>query len=496
MSDQGSASPPGNKRGKRGKARSATGSGDEKDTRIRELEARVAELESGGEKGRAQTGAVITEARPAEETLRESEQPLKVLLDVSERRVAELEAVVEVQRRELGDSKQRLEASLRAAELQLAEADQRKNEFLAALAHELKTPLAPIKNSLYVLGHAISGNDPARRAQLAIERQVEQLARLASDLLDVTRLARNKIKLQCQRLELNGLVRDTVEDHRSLFDKAGVHLEFHPAPRPVLVNADWNRMAQVMGNLLQNAAKFTGRGGATLVTVHTEKAEKRAVVQVVDTGVGMTPEMVARLFQPFSQADSALDRSKGGLGLGLALVKGLVDLHGGDVSVNSPGPGHGTEFTVQLPLAMEEATVAQAGSERAAKIRRRVLVIEDDIDAADSLRDVFALGEHEAEVAYNGPEGIAKAREFRPEVVLCDIGLAGMDGFEVAQAFKADESLKDILLVALSDYALPEDLLRVSQAGFAHHMAKPSSLEKLEEILAGLPAPGSPMRRD
>jgi two-component system CheB/CheR fusion protein len=579
---------------------------------MREPETPVAEPESGGDRGRAQTGAVITEARPAEETLRETEQPAKALPDVCERRTGELDAVAEGQ--PLHDATQRLqsllensplalihwsavdyrivqwsdaatkvfgwtaeetigkridelnwihpadrplvdqavaellsgqcprnahknrnvckdgsvifcewynstlpdpaggfsvlslvldategklaEASLRAADLQLAEAGQRKNEFLAVLAHEMKTPLAPIKNSLYILGRATSGNEPARRAQAVIERQVVQLARLASDLLDVTRIARDKIKLQCQLLELNGLVRDTIEDQRSLFDKTEVHLEFHPAPRPVLVSADWNRLAQVMVNLLQNAAKFTGRGGATLVTVRAEKAEKLAVVQVVDTGVGMAPEMLARLFQPFSQADSALDRGRGGLGLGLALVKGLVELHGGTVMVDSAGLGHGTEFTVQLPLLTEEAAASPADSERAAKARRRVLVIKDDIDAADSLRDMLAVGELEVEVAYNGPEGIAKAREFRPEVVLCDIGLPGMDGFEVARAFKDDESLKDILLVALSGDTPPEDLLRVPQAGFAHHMAKPASLEKLQQILAAPPAPGVPEKEN
>jgi len=591
-----------------GKPAPAPVSGDAREEGTREPEARVAELESDGDQGRAQTGAIITEARPAEETLRETEQPAKALPDVGEGRAADLDAVVEGP--PLRDAQQRLqsllensplaliewssvdyrivqwsdaatkvfgwtaeetigkridelkwihpadrplvdqvvadllsgqcprnahknrnvrkdgsvifcewynstlphpsggfsvlslvldaterklaEASLRAADLQLAEADERKNEFLAALAHEIKTPLAPIKNSLFLLGPATSGNEPARRAQAGIERQVVRLARLASDLLDVTRLAQNKIKLQCQLLELNGLVRDAIEDQRSLFDKTEVHLEFHPAPRPVLVSADWSRLAQVMVNLLQNAAKFTGRGGATLVTVHAEKAEKLAVVQVVDTGVGMAPEMVASLFRPFTQSDSALDRGKGGLGLGLALINGLVELHGGNVTVSSAGLGHGTEFTVQLPLLMEEAAALPADSVRVAEVRRRVLVIEDDIEAADGLRDGLALGEYEVEVAYNGPEGIAKAREFRPEVVLCDIGLSGMDGFEVARAFKADEALKDILLVALSGDTPPEDLLRVPQVGFAHHMAKPASLEKLKEILAAPPVPSGP----
>jgi two-component system CheB/CheR fusion protein len=442
-------SPPSGKRGKRRgkKAHSATASGDEKDARIRELEARVAELESSGEEARAEAADVVTEAKQAE-------------------------------------------AALPAPSLQLTEDDERRNEFLAVLSHELVNPRAAIRNSLYVLGRAASGGAQAGGAQAVIERQVGELARLADDLLEVTRIARNEIKLQCERLELNQLVRQTIEKQRSLFENAEVYLEFHPAPRPVLVDADGNRLAQVIGNLLHNAAKFTGRGGATLVAVHAERAEKQAVIQVVDTGVGIAPEMVSRLFQPFSQADSSSDRSKGGLGLGLTLVKGLVELHGGQVTAQSAGLDQGAEFTVWLPLAMEQAAASQAGSESAAKSRRRVLVIEDDIEAADSLRDVLAFGEHDVEVAHNGPVGIARAREFRPDVVLCDMGLPGMDGFEVARAFKADELLKGILLVAVGGSALPEDLQRSIEAGFEHHLTKPPSLQELEELLAILPAPG------
>ncbi|MBI5542928.1 MAG: response regulator, partial [Deltaproteobacteria bacterium] len=301
------------------------------------------------------------------------------------------------------------------------------------------------------------------------------------------RISRNKIQLQRQTLELNELVRRAMEDQRSLFEKAEVRLELQPAPRPVFVSADWNRLAQVLGNLLQNAAKFTGRGGEARITIQADEARKRAVIRVADTGVGMTPEMVERLFQPFSQADSTLDRSKGGLGLGLALAKGLVELHGGEVTAQSAGPGKGAEFVVRIPLALEEAAPPQPG-ERAASGRRRVLIIEDNIDAADSLREVLEFDEHEVAAAYNGPAGIAKAREFRPDVVLCDIGLPGMDGYEVARAFRADEGLKGIYLVALSGYALPEDLQRAQDAGFDCHLAKPPSLEKLEQILAKVPS--------
>jgi PAS domain S-box-containing protein len=377
-----------------------------------------------------------------------------------------------------------IEEELRAANLRLAEADRCKSDFLAMLSHELRNPLAPVKNSIYVLERAAPGGDQARRALAVIDRQAGQLARLVDDLLDVTRITRNKIRLQRQTLELNELVRRAMDDQRSVFEKAGVELELHPACTPVFVSADWNRLAQVVGNLLQNAAKFTGRGGATRVTVHVDEAEKRASIHVADDGVGVAPELLAGLFQPFTQADSTLDRSKGGLGLGLTLVRGLVELHGGDVTAHSMGLGKGAEFVVRLPLAMAEAALPQP-NESVTRSRRQVLIIEDNVDAADSLREALQFGEHEVEVAYNGPEGIAKARAFRPDVVLCDIGLPGMDGYEVARAFRADQALKDTCLVALSGYALPEDLRRAQEAGFERHLAKPPSLEKIEELLAG-----------
>jgi PAS domain S-box-containing protein len=326
------------------------------------------------------------------------------------------------------------------AEQLLREEDQRKNEFMAVLSHELRNPLAPIKNSLYILDRAAPGGDQARRAEQVISRQVDQLSRLVNDLLDVTRISRNKVQLQCQRLELNELVRRTLEDYRTIFDENEVRLRLEPAPEPVFVNADWNRLAQVVGNLLTNAAKFTGRGGHVSIAIATDGAARSAVVRVADTGVGMAPEMLSRLFQPFAQAETTLDRSRGGLGLGLALVKGLVELHGGEVSASSTGLGQGTEIVVRLPLEVAEASLPAPSHPASAPRGRRVLVIEDNLDAADSLREVLEFGLHEVIVAYNGPEGLSKAREFRPEVVLCDIGLPGMDGFEVARAFRADEA--------------------------------------------------------
>jgi len=375
------------------------------------------------------------------------------------------------------------EEALREANRQLEEADQHKNEFIGMLSHELRNPLAPIKNSLYVLEHAIPGGDQARQAQAIINRQVDQLSRLVDDLLDVTRIARNKIQLQRRHLELNELLRRSLEDHRTIFERAAVRLDFEPASVPLFVHVDRNRMAQIVGNLLQNAAKFTPRGGTVKVRLAPAPDGRMGSFRISDNGLGMTPEMLARLFQPFAQADTSLDRSKGGLGLGLALVKGLIELHGGSVMAFSEGLGQGTEFVVCLPLDHQE--MEQSGRHRTVMTgcRRRVLIIEDNVDAADSLRDVLRCGEHEVEVAYNGPDGLAKARVFRPDTVLCDIGLPVMDGYEVARAIRADEALKDVLLVAVSGYTLPQDLERATAAGFEHHLSKPPSLEKLAELL-------------
>jgi PAS domain S-box-containing protein len=402
---------------------------------------------------------------------------LNVARDITEHKRAE-EAI-----------KQSEQRSLEAAEV-LREVDRNKSRFLAVLSHELRNPLAPITNSLYILDHAVPGDAQARRAQAVIGRQVGQLSRLVDDLLDSTRMSSNKLTLQRQRLDLNELVRGTLDDHRPQFERNEVRLESHPAAEPVFVHGDWNRLAQVVGNLLQNTAKFTGPGGCARVSVSTDTDTKRAVVRVADTGAGMAPEMLARLFQPFAQADATLDRSKGGLGLGLALVKGLVELHGGTIAAHSAGVGQGAEFVVRLPLALEEVvtdgpvhsrTVVSGG-------RRRVLIIEDNIDAADSLREALELGGHEVEVAYTGTSGIAKAHKRKPEVVFCDIGLPGMDGFDVARALRADDALKGVYLVALSGYARPEDIQRASEAGFDQHLAKPPDLEKLEQVVAQVPA--------
>jgi signal transduction histidine kinase/CheY-like chemotaxis protein len=373
------------------------------------------------------------------------------------------------------------EEALRLANAQLMEGDRRKNEFIAALSHELRNPLAPISNSLFVLDRVPADSEQAGRAKRIIARQVRQLSTLVNDLLDTTRITRNKIKLNQERLDLNEAVRLALVDHLPSFELAQVQVDFVPASEPVSVFADPTRIAQIVGNLLSNSAKFTGKGGHTWVAIRREGAQ--AVLRVTDDGVGMDGETLQHLFEPFMQAAQSLDRSQGGLGLGLALVKGLAELHGGSVSAHSDGPGLGTEFIVHFPLDNQPAAEPMVSATRPGFTRRRVLIIEDNVDAANSLREALEFCEHQVEVAHTGPDGIAKAQVYRPDVILCDIGLPQMDGYQVARALRADKDLGDTCLVALSGYALPEDREHAVSAGFDRHLAKPPSLEALEEVL-------------
>ena len=376
------------------------------------------------------------------------------------------------------------EHALRESERELRDADARKNEFLAMLSHELRNPLAPIKNSLYILQHVRGDGEQVQRAEAVIERQVAHLTSLVDDLLDVTRVTRGKIRLEKEQVNLDELVGRTVEDHRDLFAKTGVKLALRPSGARLMVHADRTRLTQVVGNLLQNAVKFTPKGGTTTISVESRE-DGQAAVLVCDTGAGIGADILPHVFEPFTQADRTLDRSKGGLGLGLALVKGLVEMHDGGVAARSEGPGKGAEFEVVLPtISLSDITEPRPLIAQAPYQPRRVLIIEDNRDAADSLCEVLDLFNHSAMVAYSGDEGLEKARAHRPDVVLCDIGLPGMDGHEVARAIRADASLSATTLVALTGYAAPEDLARSHEAGFDYHLAKPPSIEAIEQVLA------------
>jgi two-component system CheB/CheR fusion protein len=378
--------------------------------------------------------------------------------------------------------------ALEAANAQLAEADRRKDEFLAVLSHELRNPLAPIRISVHLLERAEPGSDQARHGLQVIDRQVRHMTRLIEDLLDVTRIARGKIALQRERVDLVALARGSADDHRDLFEKNGVALQVTTPDGALHVDGDPTRLAQVIGNLLSNAAKFTRRGGHTELLV--SEGAHDAIVRVRDDGVGMSPETLAHVFEAFAQAKQTLERSRGGLGLGLALVKGLVEMHGGRVEARSEGEQRGAELTVRLPLAAPtSAPRARPSVAPEPDGARRVLVIEDNEDAAESLRDVLELLGHRVSLAGSGPDGVARAEAERPDVILCDIGLPGLDGFGVARALRAspDPVVRAAFLVALSGYAQREDVARSREAGFDRHVAKPLGIEALEKLLAEAP---------
>jgi signal transduction histidine kinase len=384
------------------------------------------------------------------------------------RTVAERESLT----RSLEHSKARLEA-----------ADRRKDEFLAMLSHELRNPLAPIRNSVYLLARADAGSERAHRAKEVLRRQTEHLTRLVDDLLDVTRISRGKIELRRSLVDLREVVRKTAEDFASLFETSGIALRLELPSGSVCIDADETRMAQVLGNLLHNAVKFTPQRGT--VTVGVVPGDGSTELYVRDDGIGINPDQVERMFEPFAQGDGGLARTKGGLGLGLALVKGLVELHGGAVRAQSQGVGQGTQIVVTLPLAPPPTGApAHRRASPSEALARDVLVIEDNIDAGESLADLLRLEGHHVRVARDARSGMALARELRPEVVVCDIGLPDLDGYEVARALRRDETLRATRLVALSGYAQPEDRRRAFEAGFDAHVAKPPAPDELLRAVA------------
>jgi signal transduction histidine kinase len=373
-----------------------------------------------------------------------------------------------------------LELANREAKL-ARESDQRKSDFLAVLSHELRNPLAPIHNALHILDRAAPGSDQGQRARDVIHRQIVHLSRLVDDLLDTTRIARGKVKLHRERFDLRDVVRGTSDDHRAIFEQRGVALRLELPAGPVWIDGDPTRVSQVLSNLLQNAAKFTRAAGSVSVAIHA--SEGRAALRVRDDGAGMEQGVLERVFEPFVQGPQGFARQPGGLGLGLALVKGLVELHGGSVAAHSGGAGTGSEFVVNLPLAPPPSAAPSARSSPSAP-PRLVLIIEDNVDAAETLAEVLALDGHHPRVAHDGTSGVALALELKPDVVLCDIGLPDIDGYEVARTLRSNGALPRTRLVALSGYAQPEDRQRARSAGFDAHLPKPPPLSELNAILA------------
>jgi signal transduction histidine kinase/DNA-binding response OmpR family regulator len=364
-------------------------------------------------------------------------------------------------------------------------ADLQKNEFLSMLAHELRNPLAPIRNAIYLLRQRPDADPELRAIQGMIERQVQHLIRLVDDLLDVSRITRGKIRLQVEPITLSAVVARAVEISRPHIDARRHELTVQLPEQPLVVRGDPVRLAQVVGNLLNNAAKYTEEGGRIWLTVEQNGAE--AVLRVRDTGVGIPAEMLVSVFELFTQVEHSLDRAHGGLGIGLTLVRQLVQLHGGRVHAASAGLGRGSEFVVHLPL-LDKADLPEhpAARPRAAEasLGRRVLVVDDNHDAAESLAMVLRLNGHAVSVCHDGPTALSMALATRPEVVLLDIGLPEMDGYEVARRLRACPGPNGMLLIAVTGYGQEQDVRRSRAAGFDHHLVKPVDLGALAGLLA------------
>jgi CheY-like chemotaxis protein len=377
---------------------------------------------------------------------------------------------------------------LRESRAKLAESDRRKTEFLATLAHELRNPLAPISNGLHLLRRA---GDPLThdKALDMMERQLRHMVHLVDDLLDVARISSNKVELRRERLELASALAGAIETSMPVINAAGHTLELHMPAGPVYVHGDATRLAQIVSNLLNNAAKYTPQGGKIELTVSEDAGN--AVVSVKDTGIGIPEAELPKVFEMFTQVGRHLERAQGGLGIGLALVRRLAELHGGSIDARSGGMGRGSEFTVRLPLAEVPGDVLAppaAPEDDACGASFKVLVVDDNIDAAESLAALLEIEGHEARIAHDGDSALKAALDFKPHVVFLDIGMPGKDGYQVAREMRGLPDMHDAVLVALTGWGAQEDRARSRSAGFDHHLTKPASLASVETLLAEIAA--------
>jgi signal transduction histidine kinase/ActR/RegA family two-component response regulator len=406
------------------------------------------------------------------------ERPTRVAALVSAARMA-----LRARRRqyEIRDTLVDLEQATRA----LREGDRRKDEFLATLAHELRNPLAPIRNALAVLRSeaAVDPEHPEKSELFGImERQVEHMVRLVDDLMEVSRITRGKIELRKTRLDLAVVLTSAVETSRPLVEAGGHRLSVALPPLPIEVDGDFVRLTQVFANLLNNAAKYTDHGGSITLTAQCEDDE--VVVSVRDTGIGIPADLLPRVFEMFVQVDRGAGGAQGGLGIGLALARTLIEMHGGSVEARSEGVGHGSEFLVRLPVAVSAVTPAESPTTLLPPSRRRVLVADDNRDAADSLATLLRRMGVETCVVYGGREALEAAVSWRPDLALLDVGMPDMDGCEVARAVRARSELQSVFLVALTGWSQREDRRRTRAAGFDEHIVKPAEARALRALLA------------
>ncbi len=422
------------------------------------------------------------------ETVRQRNDGQTILVSLT------ISPIMDVSGRVIGASKivrditeaKRVEDELRRAEAALKEADRRKDEFLATLAHELRNPLAPIRNALQIL--RLSPDRKTREdARCLMQRQLEQMVRLVDDLLDLSRISGGKLELRKEQVSLAEVVNSAVETSRPLIDHMGHELTVTLPNQTITVDADLSRLAQVFSNLLNNSAKYTDRGGRIWLTVEQEGSD--VLVSVKDSGIGIAANQLPRLFEMFSQVDSSLERSQGGLGIGLTLVKRLVELHDAQIEVRSEGLGQGAEFVVRLPVVVRASAPPVPAEEEepaAPKSSLRILIVDDNRDGADSLVMLLRIMGNDTRTAYDGQQGVDVAEEFRPEVMLLDIGLPKLNGYEACRRIRQQPWGKSVVLIAMTGWGQEDDRRRSQEAGFDHHMVKPVDPQDLMKLLAEL----------
>jgi signal transduction histidine kinase/CheY-like chemotaxis protein len=368
------------------------------------------------------------------------------------------------------------------AEIALREADRKKDEFLATLSHELRNPLAPIRSALELMRLAPDDQPLVEKARTTMERQLLHLVRITDDLLDVSRITRNKVELRRERIDLRAVIHSAIEATRPMIDTQGHTLTLDLPDRPMWAYADFTRVSQALSNVLNNAAKYTARGGRIDVTAAA--TPDLGTITVSDTGVGIPHELLPRVFEMFTQLQAHRDRAYSGLGIGLTLAKRLVELHNGTIEAASDGPGRGSRFTVRLPLqAAETEAIPSLRDEPAAAHRCRVLLAEDNADAAEIMRIMLRFKGHDVKVAADGVEAVAIAKAFEPQIAFLDIGMPQMDGYDAARRIR--EALGDrVVLVALTGWGQDDDKRRSREAGFDHHLTKPPEPDVLEQLIA------------
>jgi len=396
-------------------------------------------------------------------------------------------AAIALDNARLYSSLQREIVRSRQAEEELQDANRRKDEFLAMLSHELRNPLAPIRNAVEVIRRVAPPDPTLGLARDVVDRQVTQLARLVDELLDVSRISQGKIVLKKEQVELAKVIAHSIETVRPLVDSRSQRLTVEPAAAPVWLSGDFARLAQIFGNLLNNASKYTPEGG--VIRVVSQAGQGVATVAVEDNGNGIEPELLPRVFELFVQGNRGLDRQQGGLGIGLTLVRRLVELHQGRIDAYSAGVGRGSRFSVVLPCISavhptEAPRASAAAAVREAQVYgRRILVVDDNIDAAESTAAFLRLEGHEVKTVSDGTEALSSVRVFAPHVVVLDIGLPGMDGYEIARRLREDGETSHALLIAVTGYGMREDRQRATEAGFDYHFVKPTNPREIQEAI-------------